>query len=445
MEAGKPHKPNPSLHGTKAKSQVNRAAEVSGRLKYALKGTSFMDTIIRNALLIGEERPKDVGVLDDRISKIAPSIQERAETEIDARGALVCPGFVDSHLHLDKVLLSDRYRYENRPRIQPDYVRHAIAVENELKKNWTVADVTERAKKVVQMAVANGTTVISAMVDIDQYATLTGLKGIVEAREQCRDLVDIQIVAFPQNGIVNAPGVEGLLRDAMRQGADVVGGLPDVDPNPEEQIDILFDIAKRFNTSINTHIDQTLTPTPFSLPYMAKKTVDEGYQRRVTVAHCYNLSAVPLEKAKQTLGMIKEAQISMCFNPKRWLFPGSRDLLLESGVNVALITDNIRDVWNPFGNGDMLLIALLVAFAGYGTDMAEKNWQDIFGMITNNAARAIGTEKDYGLAEGKAADLVILDAKSPAEAITSQRRRLWVLKRGRIIAKNGTILAKGHG
>jgi cytosine deaminase len=401
-----------------------------------------MDLIIRKTLPLGNESLNDIGIKEGLISKIAPSIQEQAKIEIDARGNLVCPGFVDSHLHLDKVFLADRYRYENRPRIAHERIQYAITVENELKKKFTVEDVRDRAERAVRLAVANGTTVISAHVDIDQYVGLTGLKGILEARNQFKDLIDIQIVAFPQNGIVSSPGVEGLLEDSMQLGADVVGGLPDVDPKPEEQIDILFNIAKKFDADINTHIDQTLTPTPFSLPYMAKKTIEEGYQGRVAVAHCHNLSVVAVEKARQTLQMLKKAEMSLCFNPRRMLVPDSRYLLLDSGVNMALITDNIRDVWNPLGNGDMLLNALLVAFSGYGAEIAERNFQEILTLITYNPARAIGMDKDYGLAEGKTADLVVFDAKSPAEAITSMRPRLYVLKHGKIVAKNGTLVNK---
>jgi cytosine deaminase len=404
-----------------------------------------LQLIIRRALLEGGTKLRDIGIENGRVSQIAPRIPGKGETEIDAKGALVCPSFVDAHLHLDKALLYDRFTSDGAPRVihnQAEFVTYAINAENDLKKNFTVADVKSRAKEVIEMAVAAGTGTIVAHVDIDPYAGLTGLKGVLEAKKENKDLVDIKTVAFPQNGILKTPGMENMMNDALKLGADVVGGLPDLEKNPEDQIDFIFEIAKKFGTNINCHLDQAYAPKPFSLPYMAKKTIEEGFEGRVTVAHVYNLSAVPLEIARQALRMVRDAAISICFHNYRMLVPGSSELLLGSGVNLALISDNIRDVWYAIGNGDLLLNALMLAFCAYGFSISENEWRELFNLITYNAARAVWIGNDYGVKDGNAADLIVLDAKTMADAIASQRPRRYVLKGGSIVARYGKIVAR---
>ncbi|MFQ6075137.1 MAG: amidohydrolase family protein, partial [Candidatus Bathyarchaeia archaeon] len=265
---------------------------------------------------------------------------------------------------------------------------------------------------------------------------LKGVKGVLEVKRECRHLIDVQVVAFPQNGIFIAPGTEDLLKEAIELGADVIGGLPELDPEPERHVDLVFEIAKEYDLDIDMHVDQVCAPAPLVLPYLAEKTIREGYQGRVVADHCYALAFAPPEVTRRTIERVKEAGISICVKPLRMRLERMREIL-EMGVNTAFFTDNIRDTWDPYGNGDMLQNALLFAQLTYDSSAVEGDLLRVFDMATETAARIIGL--DYGIRVGKRADLLVLDATSPTDAIVAQAWRLYVVKDGEVVAENGVV------
>ena len=395
-----------------------------------------MDLIIRNAKLVTGEKV-DIGINNGRIAAVADRIKESARQEMDAGELLVSPGFVDAHLHVDKALLLEKVPDRPRPKALKDLWLHCIELNNELKQNFTVGEVASRAERLLKMAAANGTTTIRAQVDVDTVVGLTGLKGVLEAKTKCKDIIDVQVVAFPQNGISNSPGTEDLLREAVKLGANVVGGLPEIDSDPEKHVDTIFKLAKESKLPVDMHIDQSYVPQPFVLPYLAEKTRKEDYQGFVVAAHCYGLAAVPSDLAQRTIEQVKEANVSILVSPLRMMIPRAREPL-DASVNMAIITDNVQDMWYPFGSADQLYNALLFAQLTYGFSIQSEEWQRIWNMITVNPSSAIGLE--HAIRPGKPADLVIVDAPSPMWALIRQSERVYVLKRGRIIAEKGKLL-----
>lgn len=403
-----------------------------------------MDLLIRNAKMVGQGGLKDIAIEAGRISKIG-KITKRARKTIDVKGMLASPAFIDPHIHLDKVLIAE----DLRPNVSGTLME-AIELIWERKRRYTVADIKRRAGKVISMAAVNGTTRMRTHVDVDTIGGLMPLKGLLATRKELKGLMDLQIVAFPQEGIIRDPGTERLMRKAMELGADLVGGMPHHERSHVEakrHIDIAFDIAREFDADIDMHVDETDDPNSRSLEYLAEKTIEEGYQGRVTAGHTCALAAYPDDYAREVIRKVKLAEINMITNPATNLViqgrgdrqPIRRGItrvkeLLAAGVNVTFGQDCVDDAFYPFGRADMLEVALITAHAAQLTTPAEI--ETLFKMMTTNAARTLGVLDDYGIATGKRADIIILDAESPKDAIRRQVNRRYVIKEGKIIAEN---------
>jgi cytosine deaminase len=403
-----------------------------------------LDLVIRRANVVGLEKIKDIAIEDGRIVKICDEVEEFGEEEVDARGRLTSPGFVDAHMHLDKALLG-----QETPNVSGT-LREAIEIMGRKKREFKVETVKERAVRVVKMAVGNGTTTLRTNVDVDPIVGLTGLEALLHVKEECSDLADIQIVAFPQEGMTNIEGAEELLREAMKRRADVVGGIPALDPDPQQHIDKIFSIARDFGVDISMHIDESDDPRDLTLEYYAEKAIEEEYPRNMTAGHCCSLAAVDDGVASRVIRKVCEAGINVVALPSTNLYlqgrgdnyPIRRGItrvreLLNAGVNVLYASDNIRDPFNPFGNANMLELALILAHGAHMGGMDDL--ETIFRMGTVNAARAVGIKEDYGIEEGKKADIVVLDAQSPQEAIISRSKALYVIKNGDLIVEDGKL------
>jgi cytosine deaminase len=403
-----------------------------------------MDLLIRNANIVGQGGLKDIAIDAGRISKIG-KITKHARKTIDAGGMLLSPAFIDPHIHLDKVLIAE----DLRPNVSGTLME-AIELIWERKRRYTVADIKRRAGEVISMAAVNGTTRMRTHVDVDTTGGLMPLKGLLTTRKEFKELMDVQIVAFPQEGIIRDPGSEELMRKAMELGADLVGGMPHHERSHEEakqHIDIAFDIAREFDADIDMHVDETDDPNSRSLEYLAEKTIVEGYQGRVTADHTCALAAYQDDYARDVIRKVKLAKINMITNPVTNLViqgrgdrqPIRRGItrvkeLLAAGVNVTFGQDCVDDAFYPFGRADMLEVALITAHAAQLTTPAEIG--TLFEMMTTNAARTLGVLDDYGIAIGKRADLIIMDAESPKDAIRMQVSRRYVIKNGRVIAES---------
>ncbi len=405
-----------------------------------------MNLIVRNCKLKDQTGLKDVGIEGEKIVAVEDHIPVAAPHEIDARGRLTTPAFIDPHIHLDKTLIADVVRPNTSGTL-----REAIEIIWEKKARYTVEEIVERAGKTIMMSAQNGTTRMRTHVDVDTIGGLTPLKGLLEARERYRDIMDIEIAAFPQEGILKDPGCEDLMWEAMELGADVVGGMPANEIAPEDSrrhIEICFRIAAKFNADIDMHVDETDDPFYRTLEMLADQTVANGWQGRVTAGHTCALASYDDHYANYVIEKVKQAELHMITNPATNLMlqgrldhqPKRRGItrvkeLLEAGVNVSFGQDCVRDTFYPFGQADMLEVALITAHSAHMSLPLEVD--KVFEMMTVNAARLLRL-KDYGIAPGCRADIVVLDAREPGDAIRFRPDRLHVLRRGRLIAQNKT-------
>lgn len=399
------------------------------------------DLLIRNLRPWGETATVDLAVRDGRFVPSLPNMA--AQNTLDAGGRLAVPGFIEPHIHLDKVMINRDVRTN-----VSGTLTEAIEIIWEKKRRYTVEDIVARAGAVIESALANGVTRLRTHVDVDTIGGLTPLEGVLAARDKYRHVIDIQIVAFPQEGILRDRGTEALMRTAMEKGADVVGGMPFNEETPADSarhIAIAFELAKAFDADIDMHVDETDDPNARTLEMLADQTIANGYERRVTAGHTCALAAYPADYAAKVIEKVRRAGIHMITNPATNLMlqgrldaePKRRGItrvgeLLAAGLNVSFGQDCIRDTFYPFGRDDPLEVALITAHAAHLSQPPQI--EQLFAMPTTNAARVLRLA-DYGLKPGCLADLAILDAADAAEAIRLQAPRRWVIKRGRVVAE----------
>lgn len=395
-----------------------------------------MDIIIRKARIENENELKDVAIKDGKIVAIENKIEDNASREINADGRVLIPGIVESHIHLDKALIADRLPNKSGT------LQEAIQVTAKLKPTFTEEDIYDRAKRALMMLVKNGTTHIRTHSEFDPSQGFAGFKTVMKLKEEFKDLVDMQVVAFPQEGIFKAEGTEKMMYEAMEMGADVVGGIPYNDSPALEHIDLVFEIAKKYNKPIDFHQDFKDDAEGITIEYICEKTIKEGYEGRVSVGHLTSLAALPKDKLNPIIELMSKAKINVMSLPATDLHLGARKdeynvrravtpvrALRDGGVNVCLATNNIRNAFTPYGTGDLMQIAMLaipVSHLGGADDLPT-----VLPMITTNPARAIGLE-NYGIGVGKNADLVLLDTKVVENAIIDIPDRLYVIKNGKV-------------
>ncbi len=417
-----------------------------------------MDMIIRRARISDEQPLMDIGIAGGRIVAIEETIEAQIDQEIDAEGRVALPGFVEPHLHLDKALL------HRRMPARFGTLDEAIRVTGILKSKQEKEDVLDRSRQVLDMAIKNGTVVIRAHPDVDPIQGLIGVETALQLKDEYRDLLDLQIVAFPQEGWLKTSGVQELMEQALEMGADVVGGCPYNElswDDTRSHIDKVFDLAQKRDLDVDMHVDfadDTTDQRFATTEYIARKTIQTGYQGRVALGHVTSLASLKPDILKPIIDLLREADIHIVtlpatdtylggrrdeINPRRGLTPVRA--LHAGGVNVAYSSNNVRNAFTPFGKADPLQIGNLLAhLIQFGT---PEHQADILKMSTSNAARAVGLSEDYGLAVGKQADLMILDTHVVADALLDLPARSWVLKRGRItvITKHESKICRGCG
>jgi cytosine deaminase len=405
------------------------------------------DLLIRNARLRSGDTLSGIGISKGKIAFIGPAIEGNGVVEIDAGGKLTTSAFVNPHFHLDKALLGEVMEANRTGTFQ-----EALETTWEHKKNYTTEGILKRATRALEMAVMNGTVVVRAFADVDNITELKALMGLMETKEACADIMDLQIVPFPQEGIIRHRGAETLMCKALELGVDAVGGFPWIEESTkdaEEHIDIVFDMAKKFDLDIHMLVDDDpLDSYSRNLEYLAIKTYREDYLGRVTVSHACAMSSYNDAYAAKLIRMVKRAGISVVANPHISLMikcrhqpqPISRGItrvkqLLEGGVNVVCGQDDLDDPYYPMGKMDMLEVASYMAHTAHLSSPSDL--EKIFDMLTTDAARALKL-KDYGLGVGCNADIVIIDARNAKEAIRFQPPRSYVIKAGRIVVEQHT-------
>ncbi len=404
----------------------------------------LLDILVRNVALWGTEGLCDLGIVDGRFASIGQSAAyQNAAVTLDAEGRMAVPGFVEPHIHLDKALISER-----APVNVSGTLTEAIEILWEIKRNYSVAEIADRASRVLERALENGISRLRTHVDVDPIGGTRPAQGLIRARDRFRDLIDIQIVAFPQEGIVKSPGTEALMREVMKQGVDVVGGMPFNEASPQDSrrhIEIVFDIARQFDADIDMHVDETDDPMARTLEVLAELTIANGWQGRVTAGHTCALAGYPRDYADHVIARLREANVHMIANPATNLmlqgrlddYPKRRGVtqvkeLLAAGVNVACGQDCVHDTFYPFGQNDPLEIGFLLCHASQMSQPPEI--LTVMDMVTNNGAKALRVP-DFGVAVGAVADLVVLDARDPRDAFATRSPRRWVIRKGRLIAE----------
>ena len=398
-----------------------------------------MDILLKNVRTQDDAPLKDVALQSGKIAAAGSGLQMEAARVIDAAGRVLIPGVIESHLHLDKALIADRKLNRSGT------LQEAIAVTAELKPTFTKEDVLERAEKTLRIAIQNGVTHMRTHSEFDPAGGFTGYEVILGLKKKYKDIIDLQVVAFPQEGIMKAPGTEAMMHEAMQMGADVVGGIPYNDFSAEEHIDLVFEIAKKYQKPIDFHQDFKDDAEGTSIEYLCRKTIAEGYQGRVSVGHLTSLGAFPPDKLQPILELLAEAGISVMCLPATDLHLGGRKdkynvrrtltpvrALQSAGVNVCLGSNNIRNAFTPYGNGDLFQIAMLAiptAHLGGADDLPG-----VLPMITGNCARAMGLQ-NYGLESGMNADMVLLDTYKVRDAVIDLPDKLFVIKKGKIVAE----------
>lgn len=402
-----------------------------------------MDLAIRNTRMRGKEGTWDIGITGDHIAAVAEQLPGMATTEVDAMGSLVMPTYVSGHIHLDKCFLQEKMRPNK------DYTfAECLELTWEHKARYTTEDILERANRAIQEGILNGTTVFRAFADVDSVGKLRGLEGLLALREHWRDVVHIEVVAFPQEGIIRDPGTGELMEEAMRLGADVVGGLPwfeILDDEARAHIDLCFDMAKRHDKDIHMLVDDTDNPLSRSLEYLAVKTMREEYHGRVSASHCGALAAYNEVYAHKVMDLLKQANVSISSNPHISLVVQGRydqepirrgitrvKQLWQRGVNVFSSQDDVADPFYPFGRNDQQEVVSYICHTAHLA--APSEIEAAFDFVTYNAARALRLP-DYGLEPGNQATLNILAAPTLREVLRLQQPPRWVIRNGKVLAR----------
>ena len=378
----------------------------------------------------------DIEVAEGRIVAFRPvSAAALAGDDIDLGGALALPPLVDGHIHLDKTLLGLPWVPNQAT---GDRVIDRIEAERRVRAARTVSEF-ETGSNLVRQVVSNGTLHLRTHVDIDNQLGLRNLHAVLEVRERFRDLVTIEIVAFPQSGIARSPGTDRLLDEAIAAGADLVGGLDPVgiDDDLEGHLGTIFGIASRRGVGLDIHLHDGGEAGLAEVVAIAERTGALGLVGKVAISHAFALGSVSLEATRRTADLLAKTGVAiMSHGPGAGTMPPV-GLLKEHGVEVFSGSDNIRDAWSPFGNGDMLERAMMV---GYRANFRHDHELRLaYEMVTTAPARVLGLE-DYGLRVGGPADLVVVEADSIPEAVATRPRRKMVIKAGRVVARDGALV-----
>lgn len=394
------------------------------------------ETVFANAKL-ADGTLNDIVVQDGRITAIRPAGSDAsAANVVDINGALLVPSFVEGHIHLDTSFYGDKW-IPHKSCTNGFDVHERVAFQAE---NMPVAaPMDERARNQLDLCVSNGALQMRSHVMVDGSVGLKSLETILKVREDYTDIIDIQLVAFPQSGILKSPGTPELMDEAIAMGADLVGGLDPLsfDRDIKGHLDVVFGIAERRGVDVDIHLHDAGTLGAMTIEEICARTTALGMQGHVAVSHAYGLGDLAPEAAEKIAMLIAKSGVSIMTNaPGNHNFPPVT-LLRAAGVNVFSGSDNIRDSWWPFGDGDMLRRAEIIAYrSGFFSD-AELS--AAFDVVTSGGAKALRLE-GYGIAVGAKADFVTLAAEHVPEAVVAVPKPRRVFKEGRLVAENGSVI-----
>lgn len=395
-----------------------------------------MDLIIRNACILQEDelRIVDIGVDGATIAAVAAALNTDGQ-EIDAAGCLVVPGLIETHIHLDKTCILDRCS------IKEGTVAEAVRETASVKREFTVEDVYARGKRTLEHCIAHGTMHMRTHVELDPGIGMIGFEAISQLARDYAWAMDIECCVFPQEGLTNNPGTEELLIEGLRRGARTIGAAPYFDTDPRGQIDRIFTIARDFDVEIDMHLDLAETTDGMQIEYVCRKTEEFGWGGRVAVGHVTQMSLLPPVRFAAIATRLADAGVAVTVLPSTDLHLMGRshdhavprgvvpvEPLRRAGVTCSISTNNVLNPFTPYGDGSLIRMANLYANVCHISRPADL--AGCLDMITGDAARLMRLD-DYGIGIGGPADLVCLDAGSPAEAVATLAQPLWGIKRGR--------------
>jgi len=392
-----------------------------------------------NSLLLRNVRPlgataTDILIRDGRFARLDETDISAPGNEIDAQGQLLLPGLVDAHTHIDKTFWGQPWqRHQAGPRLIDK-----IENERRLRRELGFCPRIQSAN-LLRQAISRGTTHIRSHVDIDSEIGLANLEGVLGAREAFRDSMTLQLVAFPQSGLLTRPGTRELLETAIDIGAEVVGGIDPgaIDRDPAGHLDTIFAIADRKGAEIDIHLHEPDHLGATAVEMILERTRALGFQGRVTISHAFCLGMIDdVYLDTLTEGLVEQRIAIMTHGPGHVAFPPIRRLH-DAGVLICAGSDGIRDAWGPYGNADMLERAMLMGFRS--NFRRDEDLELVLDICSYGGARVMGAD-DYGLEPGCQADFVLVDAETPAHAIVSRPPRTLVFKAGRIVARDGRCL-----
>jgi cytosine/creatinine deaminase len=394
-----------------------------------------LDLVLRRALLAGKSGTEiDIAIEAGRIVAIEPHVAADALAE-DLGGRLVIPGLVDTHIHLDKSCILDRCRSEEGT------LEEAIAQVAAAKRAFTEDDVYQRARRTLEKAIVQGTTRMRTHVEVDPRVGLRSFNAIRKLKADYAWAIDLELCVFPQEGLINDPGAEELLIEACQNGADLIGGCPYTDTDPNEQIARIFAIAQRFDLDIDFHLDFDLDPSWMHLDEVCRQTERQRWGGRVAIGHVTKLAAIEPDRLDRIGRHLADAGVAVTVLPATDLFlmgsghshsvprgvaPAHR--LIQHGVTCSLATNNVLNPFTPFGDCSLIRMANL-----YANIMRLRRTAEIvhcLDMVTTQAARLMNLP-DYGIAVGGPADLVVLDCRDVASVVAELPQPLFGIKNGR--------------
>ena len=416
-------------------------------------------TLLRNAKIREKEEFVDIIIKGQWIVSVTPTqedIHEDIKQKFDLEGRLVLPSLINPHTHLDKAGLADKIKNKSGT---IDEARSKLL---EAKHNIEKKEIKERAKTIILNSIQNGVTIIRTHVDVDPVIGMKGIEALLELKQEFKDIIDLQIVAFPQEGISEAPGTYDLLHESMVIGNDIiVGGHLSIAKDYYEHTKMVFDLAEEFDRDIDVHVDYDIDrdfeklskhqdgeqyPDELGVIALAEETMKRKINKQICASHLCGLDSVKPEVAQKVMRLLAKAGVAVIALPPNNLYMHGRSdqwrvrrgvtrvkQLLDSGVEVIFGTDNIRDPFNPLGNSNMIHNAILTSYACHMN--SEEDFNRIFDMCTVEAARILKLEH-YGVAAGCYADLVVLDALEVEQALAHQATVTHVFKRGKLIATN---------
>jgi cytosine deaminase len=411
----------------------------------------MLDLLVRGANLPDGRKAQDIAVRNGRIVEVGPAIQASAAREIDARGLLATPPFVDAHFHMDSTLSLGQPRLN-----ESGTLLEGIKLWSELKPHLTVDAIKSRAHEFCRWAIARGSLAVRSHVDVCDDRLLA-VDALLEVKREIAPWLDLQLVAFPQDGFFRYPKARENLLRALDKGVDVIGGIPHFERTMGEgaaSVKALCEIAAERGLHVDMHCDETDDPLSRHVESLAYETQRLGLQGRVTGSHLTSMHSMDNYYVSKLIPLMREAGLHVVANPlinitiqgRHDTYPKRRGMtrvkeLMAAGINLAMGHDCVMDPWYSLGSHDMLEVAFMGLHVGQMTGMAEM--RRCFEAVTTNAAKVMGLE-GYGLSPGCHADFVILQASDPIEALRLKPARLQVVRRGKVIAETPPVAVTLH-